>query len=205
MYEIKPSPGKGLGVFATEHIPGGTEILVEGPIFALEEPTAIRIYRKFIFLPPALQQEYLSLTMSDNAEMRSERHDSAAPNPIAANKRPSKPSEPSKLEQYAEAIAKFNIGQDALVDPDVVAAAKVVAIFVNNAFTIRDETETRTLFGIFMELARINHSILPNSVSSWNRYFGRTVDALRDIEAGEEITISYTHGVLDVWGSEVSS
>ena len=50
--------------------------------------------------------------------------------------------------------------------------------------------------GLFLEASRINHSCRPNAQHAWNDYLGQlTVHALRDIEAGREITISYISGV----------
>ncbi|KAI9766958.1 MAG: hypothetical protein M1839_004666 [Geoglossum umbratile] len=50
--------------------------------------------------------------------------------------------------------------------------------------------------GLFLEASRINHSCQPNAQHTWNDDLGHlTVHALRDIEAGCEITISYISGV----------
>jgi hypothetical protein len=46
--------------------------------------------------------------------------------------------------------------------------------------------------GLFLEASRINHSCKHNAQNTWNENIGRlTIHALRDIEAGQEITISY--------------
>lgn len=50
--------------------------------------------------------------------------------------------------------------------------------------------------GLFVKASRINHSCQPNAQHTWNDELGHlTVHALRDIEAGSEITISYISGV----------
>jgi len=50
--------------------------------------------------------------------------------------------------------------------------------------------------GLFLEASRINHSCQPNAQHTWNASLRRlTVHALRDIEAGREITISYISSV----------
>jgi hypothetical protein len=52
--------------------------------------------------------------------------------------------------------------------------------------------------GIFLDAARINHSCRPNAHKSWNANIGRiTVHAVRDIEQGEEITISYLDKTIE--------
>ncbi|KAK8017366.1 hypothetical protein PG993_013692 [Apiospora rasikravindrae] len=51
--------------------------------------------------------------------------------------------------------------------------------------------------GIYPEICRINHSCHPNCHNSWNEAINdgqETVHAIRDIFAGEEITISYDKG-----------
>jgi hypothetical protein len=46
--------------------------------------------------------------------------------------------------------------------------------------------------GLFLEASRINHSCRHNAQNTWNENIGRlTIHALRDIEAGQEITVSY--------------
>jgi hypothetical protein len=46
--------------------------------------------------------------------------------------------------------------------------------------------------GLFLEASRINHSCRHNTQNTWNDNVGRlTIHALRDIEEGQEITISY--------------
>lgn len=46
--------------------------------------------------------------------------------------------------------------------------------------------------GLFLEASRINHSCKHNAQNTWNEGIGRlTIHALRDIETGQEITISY--------------
>ena len=50
--------------------------------------------------------------------------------------------------------------------------------------------------GLFLKASRINHACRPNAQNAWNDDGGfLTIHALRDIDAGSEITISYTSGV----------
>ena len=45
---------------------------------------------------------------------------------------------------------------------------------------------------MFPHAARFNHSCNPNACFSWNSAIGKeTIHSMRDIKAGEEITISY--------------
>ncbi|KAK0654959.1 hypothetical protein B0T16DRAFT_486650 [Cercophora newfieldiana] len=51
--------------------------------------------------------------------------------------------------------------------------------------------------GIFLEASRINHSCRNNAENTWNHRLDKlTIHAIRDIEPGEEITISYVDGFL---------
>lgn len=49
--------------------------------------------------------------------------------------------------------------------------------------------------GVYAMISRTNHSCIPNTHHSWNSNLGsETIHAIRDICAGEEITISYDDG-----------
>lgn len=49
--------------------------------------------------------------------------------------------------------------------------------------------------GIFLETARMNHSCLPNAQHAWNAKLARMlVHVVREIQAGQEITLSYILG-----------
>lgn len=49
--------------------------------------------------------------------------------------------------------------------------------------------------GLFLEASRINHSCKHNAQNTWNSNLGKiTIHAIRNIEEGEEITISYLAG-----------
>ncbi|GFP52691.1 hypothetical protein ACSS6W_003222 [Trichoderma asperelloides] len=53
--------------------------------------------------------------------------------------------------------------------------------------------------GLFLDASRINHSCRPNGQKTWNANIGSlTVHAVRDIEQGEEITISYLDIAMDL-------
>ncbi|KAF7955659.1 hypothetical protein EAE96_004585 [Botrytis aclada] len=61
-------------------------------------------------------------------------------------------------------------------------------IFKTNALPMRNEDEG----GLFIEACRINHACDNNAFGNWNANIQKhTIHALRDIQEGEEITISY--------------
>ncbi|KAI9752906.1 MAG: hypothetical protein M4579_005424 [Chaenotheca gracillima] len=49
--------------------------------------------------------------------------------------------------------------------------------------------------GLFLEASRINHSCVHNAQNTWNTTLGQlTIHVFKDLEEGEEITISYLEG-----------
>lgn len=51
--------------------------------------------------------------------------------------------------------------------------------------------------GLFLEMSQFNHACNPNAQATWNGSIGQeTLHALRDIEDGEEITISYLGSLM---------
>ncbi|KAJ5100809.1 SET domain-containing protein [Penicillium angulare] len=60
------------------------------------------------------------------------------------------------------------------------------------------EGSNKASSGLFLEASRINHSCRHNAQNTWNENIGElTIHALRDIDAGQEITISYLAGTSD--------
>lgn len=72
LWEVKLTPGKGRGVFARRTIQRGTHLLTETALFAVAPPAlvpgrgfelaamAAEVERRYLLLPPASRQEYLS-------------------------------------------------------------------------------------------------------------------------------------------------
>lgn len=64
---------------------------------------------------------------------------------------------------------------------------RLITILRSNAYNTGDDQ-----VGIFPKIARINHSCKPNSGNFWSEKENhRVIYAFRDIEKGEEITVSY--------------
>src|SRR4051812_9392742 len=62
LYTVRPSPGEGLGCFATTTISPGTLILGETPLFSVAEPrTNKAVTTAFANLGSAQQTQYLTL------------------------------------------------------------------------------------------------------------------------------------------------
>ena len=148
-YEVRPSPNKGLGVFATRLIPQGSSIITEAPLISIAMPSTITsqgfriadlispITAAFDTLSPSDQNVFLSL------------HDFRFPSEQDQN--------------------------------------HLLTIFRSNAYNTGDNR-----IGLFPETARINHDCRPNAGNWWSEKMQkRVIYAMKDIEEGEEITVSY--------------
>ena len=69
----------------------------------------------------------------------------------------------------------------------------ILNIFSTNSFTI-----TSKYCGLFVRISRINHACDPNACYNNSGSLEKVVTALREIKAGEEITISYITNNWDV-------
>jgi hypothetical protein len=166
-YEIKPAPGKGLGMFSSDMIQRGTRILEEEalvmvsgmfysavlPVFAALEPEKKAIFMKLAGAEDTEEVENLAWYLSE-AETDV---DPSARNPI----------------RYKD-------------------QAEVQLIFRSNSFDMTPHTS-----GIFPVASRMNHSCIPNVYHTWNSNINRlTVHALKNITPGEELLTTYIPAVL---------
>ncbi|KAJ0395574.1 hypothetical protein P43SY_000682 [Pythium insidiosum] len=60
-----------------------------------------------------------------------------------------------------------------------------------NAFTVCDDVNRATGLGVFPQAALLNHSCAPNCVVSFEAPARARVRVIRDVQAGDELTISY--------------
>ena len=188
LFEIRPTPHAGLGLFATSPIPRGTRILSEPPLLALRpsqtDPSSI--HTAFLALPAAAQATIIGLDAVEDADS----------GPFRAH------------------IAELAAQREEHDTPDLQAALlvaleefKVISVFRTNAFNMRTEPEAQPegegereadkeadepAVGLFPIAARLNHSCLPNAHVTFNRRIGQlTVHATRDVLPAEEITFPY--------------
>jgi hypothetical protein len=170
-FEIKPSLGKGIGAFAVVNIRRGSRIIAEAPMLIISNPrfTAADVERAFDRLTYADKEKYLELSSSHGQDPKD------WPVSIYANVQG---AERARIEeQHAARTSKTR---------------SLLSIFQNNCM------EREGGAAIFYECARFNHSCVPNAFFAWNVLIGReTVHAIRDISAGEEITISYCDPLYD--------
>lgn len=211
VYKLESSPGKGMGLFATEHIPKGAKILQERPVITcqtLDGPKGPEHNTRYLLgfvtqvfaLSPQLQREVFAL----KGEQPS------VPPPSMARFRAILDDHFSHPDGSKLSWRESRRLQDA------------VRIFYTNAAAMYEGSSTWWFWrptslgdGLFLTFSRMNHSCEPNA--SWDTdLHGRpgvmSVWAERDIGEGEEITISYipVHGrsvekrrqMLRRWGFE---
>ena len=89
------------------------------------------------------------------------------------------------------------------VDPHARSGKTVRGIWNSNSFPMEDvlgnsgaeEIDGVVRSAIYRICSRFNHTCRPSCYAAWNATLGRqTVHALRDIEAGEEVSIAYVGG-----------
>ncbi|KAK0612237.1 hypothetical protein B0T14DRAFT_439291 [Immersiella caudata] len=146
-YEVRPVPGKGLGVFATRRIPRGKVILID--YLALLATVAY---------PGEVGRDKVRELMQVGVER------------LGA---------PERVRGLAGSK-----GGKLVVEEDVL---------VTNAFELPLGMEEVGYMGLFVELSRINHACNPNAhVHFSETTLAMTIWSAKDIEVGEEITISYS-------------
>jgi hypothetical protein len=76
MFEVKPSPGKGLGVFATQFIKKGTTIFQEAPLIR-GGPQWLEKEAAFMLLSKEKKRDFMALTANATAiSLHAKRHPS---------------------------------------------------------------------------------------------------------------------------------
>ena len=173
-FEIKESPGKGLGCFATKDIKIGSLILKETPILAMHEDYQFNyknvlaidqlqeLNKKFCKLPFEQQVLYLNL---DNLYTRN------IDNVDEISK--------EKYKLFKDFLLKRNPTQPELAIDKVIM---IMQIYDTNAFG----------YGVGLLTARLNHSCARNAQVDWNKSTKtHDIRATRKIRKGEEILINY--------------
>ena len=170
-YEIRPTPNKGLGMFATQSIERGERILCERPLLRirillppLEKVDVRELYHTFSNLPAEEQRNYLQLH-APQIQIDRVAHE------IGANV-------PEEIQERAR---------------------ELTAILRTNAIQLDSETGTDpSTCGVFRIASRINHSCCPNASYIWNERIGcLSVHAVKPISIDEEVTINYVSTLFD--------
>ena len=167
--ETRGSPSRGLGLFATEHIPAYTKILEDYPLLSLAEGEDLpQLWQKYCLLPLESRTQFDELGCTG--------------------------SQFSREETLTEKLIARGYSRD-----EAEKMARVSSRFQSNAFKNGPNSGGSQLssnhtwaYGLFPTVARINHSCGPNAHSHYRSTSGaRVVYSIRNIDAGEEIEISY--------------
>lgn len=179
MYAVQDVPGKGKGLVATQKFAKGKRIITEAPLLTM---------------PPLDNTKRLS-----NEDRRRLRQ---TVDRLAQSKRDAFFSLHNAFPDGADADYVGRVRTNAL-ELDFLPTVANYEPPIYDSDTDNDEEsdkdeedseddEDKTDVGIFKDASRINHSCENNAHNNWNEKIKRyTVQALRDIEKGEEITINY--------------
>jgi hypothetical protein len=171
------------GLFATKDIPAGTRIICENPLFSLSIPVTD---------PRLLFLEYINLTSAEQA-----RYWLLNPAPIAATRELMSMAnaidsvylhitrlrtKSARTKQDISELTKWGKKVD-----DAISTLRLAARFHTASFRTSD-TDKETPY---METGNMRHSCVPNCFNYINSETNRMmVHTLRDIKAGEELTIT---------------
>lgn len=161
--EVRPSKGRGLGVFALDRIPAYTRLLEDYSLLSMAHGEDL----------PQLWVKYLALPDEDRRTF-----DALSP-----------PNH--QLDKEATMISKLctrGYGKE-----QAAKMARVSSRFQGNAFNSGMNAGDWTYgYVLFPNVARVNHSCTPNAHPHYRGSSGaQYLYSLRDIEPGEEIEISY--------------
>lgn len=164
LFELLSMQGKGLGLFAARSIARGTRIIEESPLLTM----------------PRRQGQELTATDLSNAlrDLDREQQDKFF-----------------KLHHNRDALVeRLSIQQpQLLIDLTRGHLVDAAAIFVGNCVEMPEVHTKRA--GVFEHYSRINHACNPNVHNTYNPTLGKlTVQAIQQINKGEEILTSYIDG-----------
>ncbi|KAH7035933.1 uncharacterized protein B0I36DRAFT_361244 [Microdochium trichocladiopsis] len=169
-YQILPSPDKGggLGVFARTLIPRGTQLMLEPPLFAVVPPA---------FHPGRGYDMGEMLEGIGAAVEQLGEEDRAVFEECWEHLQDGEEEEEEEEEENERKQRRG--GSDKL--------QRHMRIFRTNAYMLPDGRSA-----MFPLVARINHSCAPNAANVWDPQAQvRVIWASRDIQAGEEVLVSY--------------
>lgn len=177
-----PLPSRGTGTLALSPLAPGTRLIADAPVLG----ATTRQQLNHSVLAPALLATYTSLPTATRARVRDLAADAAA------------------LDRWREIFMKEEDavrgwGDRPAADTSglgVEEKARVMAAWGVNCFAVPGGEGEWTAV-VAPGAARVNHSCVPNAAWAWNGAVGRiTVQAIREVGAGEEVTVAYVDTVL---------
>ncbi|KAK3070322.1 hypothetical protein LTR53_010673 [Teratosphaeriaceae sp. CCFEE 6253] len=165
-YEVRESQGKGLGLFAIDHVPIGTCIVAEAPLVQISENSLYLAWGSYCRLSNPQKTSFDALHLYKPEHLNLE-HTSRS----------------CLIDYNDQSLDAEDIEE--LVQDQV----RVMGIFACNNFRCRKG------LAVFDTTSRINHSCVPNVHHSFNPTLQKeTVYAIRDIQPGEELCTTYLGG-----------
>ncbi|KAI0867382.1 hypothetical protein GGS24DRAFT_515708 [Hypoxylon argillaceum] len=157
---------KGLGLFTTRPITSGSILFSDALLLSLHLRDSLWILdliKAFTTFYDDIKTKYLALKLNENTVTDEYRGDI----------------------RDCITLFPYSTNQQPILSYD--EALQVVGIFLTNACPLGNNR-----YGIFPEYSRINHSCRPNSSLQYNvDHTTLYVHAMKDLEEGEEVTISY--------------
>lgn len=170
MTEVRSAGAMGQGLFAVTDIAKGTRIIAESPFILLEQSPA-----PFAMFCGIVQDLGDDISKLDELTYNEKLLDEDQPHNL--------------LDQLRGEGAE--VEEDDLEDEDVYEMLERYAKLYTNSAEIKSNGKYIGA-GVFLAFSRMNHSCVPNAFSNWNSQIGQqTVQAARDIKAGEQIFFSY--------------
>jgi hypothetical protein len=162
--QVRESEGKGLGLFTLDAIPAYTKVVEDNALISLAHGEDLpQLWAKYLALPLEDQESFNTLSL------------------------------PVKYTEK-ELVLKDKLVSRGYSQHQAELMSKVSSQFQANAFktTAADPSPNRWAYALFNTVARINHSCAPNCHAHYCPASGsQVVHALREIRAGEELSISY--------------
>ncbi|KAI1456442.1 hypothetical protein F4805DRAFT_458866 [Annulohypoxylon moriforme] len=172
MYTIKPSIGKGLGVFATQKIKRDEMIIHERALFSQTE----REDPENGFSWECLKEGFDNLNDSEKSQYLSLSHRHLG-------------LDTKTYDAIRDSLSMGPRMSDDDFQKNFQEMVHIVDVFNTNCARMH---YSRYEYGIFPIYSRINHSCIPNARWAYNNQTGEMeVFAARDIADNEEVTISY--------------
>jgi hypothetical protein len=174
MYEIRHAGAKGLGVFASSHIPRGTRIFSERPLIAITQAQdAGDIFSASRLLSVKDRGKLLGLSSHTTTELSILRWNQTLWH---------------TLKYTLSALSSLKIPKLTSIKEHVT----ILSIFRSNSFNLGSKSAIQQ--AVFSKISRINHSCLPNAQGNFHEGLGRfNIHATRDIATDEEVTLNYLH------------
>jgi len=185
LYCVVPVPGKDLGCVAVTTVEVGRVLLEERPLICVDASVREQDTREVKLTYPTqewdIQVERREFIKLGDSFLSLTSHDRARYSELKAGKERS-------ISSIDLAYRDLESKHGSLLGVSREYFSKIVSIFQTNAFNN----------GLWLELARVNHSCDPNAEVVWDEDCGtRRLVVVREITQGEEITHSYLHTVMD--------